>query len=133
MTLRETGNTGEYEMAGEDEATGRLCLGRLERVSLRDAWPDEAGHFTPWLAREENIALLGDTIGLDLEVEAREKGVGPFWADIVCQDTATGQKVLIENQLERTDHTHLGQILTYAAGLGAATIIWIAERFQEQH
>jgi hypothetical protein len=85
------------------------------------------------LAGEENLALLGDTIGLDLELEAVEKDVGPFRADILCKETATDSWVLIENQVERTDHTHLGQLLTYAAGLNAVTIVWIAKRFTDEH
>lgn len=108
-------------------------LGRLQRVDLREAWITEASDFTPWLAREENIRLLGETIGIELEVEAEEKNVGPFRADILCKNTADGTWVLIENQLERTDHTHLGQLLTYAAGLHAVTIVWIAARFTEEH
>jgi hypothetical protein len=108
-------------------------LGRLEKVDLRNAWQTEAGDFTPWLAQPENIALLGEAIGLELEVEAQEKDVGPFRADILCRDTAEGDWVLVENQLERTDHIHLGQLLTYAAGLNAVTIVWIAARFTEEH
>jgi len=108
-------------------------LGRLERVSLREVWENEASHFTPWLAMEENLGLLGDTIGIELELEAQEKSVGPFSADILCKDTANDTWVLIENQLERTDHTHLGQLLTYAAGLEAVAIVWIAERFADEH
>jgi hypothetical protein len=108
-------------------------LGRLERVDLREIWDDEAKSFTPWLARPENIALLGDTIGIELEVEAQEKDVGPFRADILCKDTANNHWVLIENQLERTDHSHLGQLITYAAGLNAVTVVWIADRFTDEH
>lgn len=108
-------------------------LGRLEKVELRDIWGNEAGDFTPWMAKEENISLLGDTIGLELEVEAQEESVGPFRADILCKDTANNNWVLIENQLERTDHIHLGQLLTYAAGLDAVTIVWVAKRFSEEH
>lgn len=108
-------------------------LGRLKMIDLREVWHNEAGHFTPWLAREENLTLLADTLGMDLELESQEKGVGPFRADIVCKDAADGTLVLIENQLERTDHTHLGQLLTYAAGVDAVTIVWIAERFTEEH
>jgi hypothetical protein len=108
-------------------------LGKLKKVDLREVWIDEAGSFTPWLAQEYNIKLLGDTIGIELEVEAQEKSVGPFSADILCKDTVNNNWVLIENQLERTDHTHLGQLMTYAAGLDAVTIIWIAQRFTEEH
>ncbi len=77
--------------------------------------------------------MLGESIGIELELESKEKEVGPFRADILCKDTATDHWVLIENQIERTDHTHLGQLLTYAAGLNAVTIVWIAERFTEEH
>jgi len=108
-------------------------LGKLKKVELRDVWPNESGHFTPWLASEDNITLLGDTIGIELEVEAQEQNVGPFRADILCKDTLNGNWVLIENQLEQTDHPHLGQLLTYAAGLEAVTIVWIAEKFTEEH
>ena len=108
-------------------------LGRLERVDLREVWASEASDFTPWLAGEENIAILGDVIGLDLEVEAQEKEVGPFRADILCRDTSSDSWVLIENQLERTDHTHLGQLLTYASGLSAVTVVWVAQRFTDEH
>jgi len=108
-------------------------LGRLEKVNLRKAWENESTSFTPWLAQPENIVLLGEAIGLDLEVEAKEQAVGPFRADILCKDTESGAWVLIENQLEKTDHTHLGQLMTYAAGLDAVTIVWLAERFTEEH
>lgn len=108
-------------------------LGRLQKVELREAWISESSNFTPWLAQEENLKLLSETIGIELECEAQEKGVGPFRADILCKDTATDDWVLIENQLARTDHSHLGQLLTYAAGLNAVTIVWIAERFTEEH
>lgn len=108
-------------------------LSRLQPVDLRTIWQNEASNFTPWLAQEENLALLGDTIGLELELEAVEKFVGPFRADIVCKDTLTDAWVLIENQLESTDHNHLGQLLTYAAGLNAVTIVWIARRFTDEH
>lgn len=109
-------------------------LGRLEKVpDLREVWADEAGDFTPWLAREDNLRLLGDTIGIDLKLEAQEQDVGPFRADILCKETISNTWVLIENQIEKTDHTHLGQILTYGAGLEATTIVWIAKRFTEEH
>ena len=108
-------------------------LGKLEKVSLRDVWQKEDLDFTPWLAQEENIAILSETIGIELEVEGTEKDVGPFRADILCKDTVYGHWVLVENQLEKTDHTHLGQLLTYASGLNAVTIVWIAQRFTDEH
>src|SRR4051812_4800813 len=109
-------------------------LGCLERVELRNIWLSESSDFTPWLAREENLKILGETLRIDLELEAQERPVGPFRADILCKDTAEKDRwVLIENQLERTDHTHLGQLLTYASGLEAVTIVWISARFTEEH
>ena len=108
-------------------------LGQLTPVALRDVWTSEASDFTPWLASEENLSILGKTLGIDLELEAQEKAVGPFRADILCKDINTGAWVLVENQLERTDHGHLGQLLTYASGLEAVTIIWISARFTEEH
>src|SRR5688572_24601805 len=108
-------------------------IGRLAKVNVRDTWPNEATAFTPWLATEENISLLGETIGMSLAVESTETFVGPFRADILCKDTVSNHLVLIENQLERTDHSHLGQLLTYAAGLDAVTIVWIANPFSAEH
>lgn len=110
-----------------------MKLGRIEKIDLRSFWRKEATDFTPWLAQEENIQLLGETIGIDLEVQSQEESVGPFSADILCKDTINDHYVLIENQLEKTDHTHLGQLMTYAAGLEAVTIIWIAQKFTEEH
>ena len=108
-------------------------LGRLKKLELRTYWKREDTDFTPWLSEEENIALLGDAVGLELEVQEQEAHVGPFRADILCRNTADNTLVLIENQLERTDHTHLGQLMTYAAGLDAVTLIWVVERFTEEH
>jgi len=108
-------------------------LGRLERVELRDAWLSEASDFTPWLANKQNLNILSEALGIDLELEAQERPVGPFRADILCKDVGTDRWVLIENQLERTDHVHLGQLLTYASGLEAVTVVWIAARFTEEH
>jgi len=110
-----------------------LKLGRLEKLDLRSFWKKEDTEFTPWLAQEENIQLLSETIGIELEVQSQEESVGPFRADILCKDTSSDHYVLIENQLERTDHTHLGQLMTYAAGLDAVSIIWITQSFTEEH
>ncbi len=108
-------------------------LGKLIQVPLRQVWESESSDFTPWVAEASNLATLGDALGIELELEAQEQGVGPFRADLLCKDTVTDHWVLIENQLARTDHSHLGQLLTYAAGLQAVTIVWIAERFTEEH
>lgn len=108
-------------------------LGRLQKVDIKTVWKTEYNHFTPWLANEDNIALLGEELKIDLEVVEMEKSVGPFRADILCKDTGTDKYVIIENQFGKTDHTHLGQIMTYASGLDAFTVIWIAENFTEEH
>lgn len=108
-------------------------LGRLEKIELRNIWQTEDRDFTPWLAQEQNIAVLSEALAMDLEVEAQERNVGPFRADILCKDTHDSTWVLIENQLEKTDHIHLGQLLTYAAGLEAVTIVWISALFRDEH
>jgi hypothetical protein len=108
-------------------------LGTLKRVELRTIWPDEAADFTPWLAREENIGLLGEALGLELEVEHTEVAVGPYSADILARDSGSGGPVVIENQLGKTNHDHLGKAITYAAALGASTVVWIAPDFTEEH
>lgn len=110
-----------------------MKIGQLNKLDIRELWKGEAQDFTPWLAKEENLKQLGDVIGVDLEFVQQEKNVGPFRADILCKSTIDDSYVLIENQLEKTDHTHLGQILTYAAGLDAVTVIWIAREFTEEH
>ncbi len=109
-----------------------MDLSRLERVSLRDAWTDEARQFTPWLARKENMELLSQAVSLDLEVEETESAVGSFKADIIAVD-GDGRRVVIENQLERTDHDHLGKIVTYAAGVEAKVVIWISAEVSDDH
>lgn len=109
------------------------ALSRLQKVDLRDYWKDEAKDFTPWLAEETNIELLSQTIGMDLEVLGKEEKVGNFSADILCRDINTNAYVVIENQLAHTDHTHLGQVITYCAGLNAVSFIWVAASFREEH
>jgi len=106
-------------------------FGILKTVSARQKWTNEARDFTPWLA--ENISELNKALGLELEVENTEVAVGPYSADILAKDTGTGQYVVIENQLEKTDHDHLGKAITYASVLDAPTIIWIATTFTEEH
>jgi hypothetical protein len=108
-------------------------LGKLERIELRDYWTDESRDFTPWLAEPENIALLGETLDIEMEVIEQEQAVGTYRADIYAKDTTNGTNILIENQLEKTDHSHLGQLITYAAGLDTLIVIWIAPEFTEEH
>lgn len=103
-----------------------------QNADLRDAWEHEEKDFTPWLAMPENLAKLGEILGLNqLELIRTEHPVGRFFVDIFCTDDEG--EVIIENQLERTDHTHLGQIITYAAGVKAKKIIWIAKDIQPEH
>ena len=113
----------------------KTLLGLLERVDVKDVWSHEAQDFTPWLAKEENLKLLGEALDIDLAPSAEEQPVGPYRADILAKRTDTPDEhfVLIENQLEKTDHSHLGQLMTYAAGLKAATVVWIAARFTAEH
>jgi hypothetical protein len=110
-------------------------LGKLERVDPRTVWASEPGDFTPWLASPAGLELLGDALGMELEREAEEQDVGPFSADILAKRTDVPEEhwVVIENQLEQTDHGHLGQLMTYAAGLQALTVIWVARHFREEH
>lgn len=114
-----------------EKTVSSIQIAAMKRMGIREVWIDEAQHFTPWLA--ENIHILGESLGLDLEVQATEKFVGMFRADIIATDITTGEAVLIENQLDRTDHSHLGQLLTYASGVRATTVVWIAGQFSEEH
>lgn len=106
-------------------------LGNLEQVDLRQAWPHEARSFTPWLS--ENIEMLSSVIGIPLELEGQEVAVEQFSADILARNPRDDSRVLIENQLEQSDHGHIGQIMTYLAGLDVNTVIWIAAGFKEPH
>jgi hypothetical protein len=107
-------------------------LSQLQRINLREAWKNEASDFTPWLAQTENLNQLADALGLsDMELVQTEYQVGDFKLDILCSDD--DGEVIIENQLEKTNHTHLGQIITYAAGIGAKKVIWLAESFRPEH
>ena len=113
--------------------TDDIVISELEPVELKTVWPNEASDFTPWLAKKENLEKLGKTLGLELEFVETEKSVGDFRADIVCNSDDGETVVLIENQLADSNHDHLGKTMTYAAGLDAATIVWIAKRFKDEH
>ena len=116
---------GELEMSNK--------LGKLEKVDLREFWKDEARHFTPWLAREENIELLSETLGIEIEVDGTEIPVGTFKVDILAREINSNKVIIIENQLEKTDHDHLGKIITYASGLGAEIVVWVSRTITDEH
>ena len=111
-----------------------MSIGRLEEVPLREIWPHEGNDFTPWLAKPKNLEYLGEVIGIDFDMDSikTEYQVGSLSIDILAEDEL-GHKVIIENQLERTDHSHLGQCIAYAAGIGASVIVWIAKDIHDQH
>lgn len=109
-------------------------LGKLEEIKdLRDVWPHEAIDFTPWLAKEENINLLAEAIGLEITVDEQESPVGDFSVDIFASETGTERKIIIENQLEDTNHDHLGKLITYASGKSANIVIWVVKHAREEH
>lgn len=106
-------------------------LGRLATVLPRDVWTHEALNFTPWLL--QNVDVLSDLLGMDLELQVAEHAVGGFSLDLLGRDLSDDSVVIVENQLEQSDHGHLGQILTYAAGTNPKTIVWIATSFRPEH
>jgi hypothetical protein len=129
VTLQEAGvfaYTGRASSQGVTET-----LGRLEEVDPRDIWRDEARNFTPWLL--DNADYLGEVLGLEIELETREHSVGAFSLDLFGRDITNGCVLIVENQLEPTDHKHLGQLLTYAAGTGAKTVVWVSPEFRDEH
>lgn len=108
-------------------------LGKLKKVELREAWKHEASHFTQWLAEEENLTLLGDEIGFEIKLLQIEAVVGSFKVDILAEEENTGRKIIIENQLEITNHDHLGKIITYASGYDAQIIVWVVKDARDEH
>ena len=133
---RRSKSTLHYNQVGGGTRSGdtpvsTFELGNLQRVDLRNVWKHEAIDFTPWLV--EHIDLIGEVLGLDLEVVGREQPVGDFAVDILARDLGRNKRVVIENQLEETDHTHLGQLITYAAGLEAGVVVWVSRDVREEH
>ena len=106
-------------------------LGKIEKVDLRNIWKKEDKEFTPWL--KENIDLLSEKLGIEIIDAQTEEKIGDFRLDIIGKDANTNKFVAVENQLESTDHTHLGQLITYSAGIDAGIIIWIAKELREEH
>lgn len=110
-----------------------LKLGRLEEVDVRKLWTHEQYDFSNWLAKEENIDLLNEALGLTLVDIEKEVFVGSYRCDIVANDETTGERIIIENQLEQSNHDHLGKVITYASGLDAKVIVWIVKEAREEH
>lgn len=108
-------------------------IGKLEKVELRDLWKHEERDFSAWLAQDENLAMLSDEIGVDIALIERESHVGGFSADLYAEESSTGNKIIIENQLEDTNHDHLGKIITYASGKDAKFVIWIVKHARDEH
>lgn len=110
-------------------------LGTLKRVELKRIWQLEASDFSKWLSKEKNIALLSDTIGITIDPDSlvMEDKVGDFRVDISGQEEGTDRKIIIENQLEDTNHDHLGKLITYASGKQASILIWIVKHAREEH
>ncbi|MBQ6480877.1 MAG: DUF4268 domain-containing protein [Anaerolineaceae bacterium] len=110
-----------------------MKLGKIKEVDIREVWKHEQYDFSKWLASEENISELGDTLNLSLTDIQTEQFVGSYRCDIICKDDVTGKSVLIENQLEQTNHDHLGKIITYASGMNASVVVWIVAEAREEH
>lgn len=108
-------------------------LAKLKKVDLREVFEHEATDFTKWLAQQENLDLLGEEIGIDIKLIQSEASVGKFSVDILAEEESSGRKIIIENQLEDTNHDHLGKIITYASGYDAEIIIWIVRDYREEH
>ena len=110
-----------------------MNIGKLTEVDIRDLWKHEQYDFSNWLGKEENIEMLGSLIGLTLTDVDKEVYVGSYRCDLVAKDETTGIKVIIENQLETSNHDHLGKIITYASGLDAKVVVWIVKEAREEH
>lgn len=110
-----------------------MKLGKLTEVDVRELWHHEQYDFSNWLAKDENIEMLNEIIGLTLIDIDKEAYVGAYRCDIVAKDEATGIKVIIENQLDCSNHDHLGKMITYASGLDAKVVIWVVKEAREEH
>lgn len=110
-----------------------MKLANLKNVPLREVWKHEALDFTKWLAESKNLSLLSDEIGVEISLVRTEASVGRFNVDILAEEENTGRKIIVENQLESTDHDHLGKIITYASGFDASIIIWVVKDVRDEH
>ena len=111
-----------------------MKLGKIKRITdIRSVWHHEEKDFSKWLAQDENLKQLSDTIGIDIVLEERESSVGNFSVDLYALEEGTERRIIIENQLEDTNHDHLGKLITYASGKGAEVIIWVVKRARDEH
>lgn len=110
-----------------------MNIGKFVEVDIRDLWKHEQYDFSEWLSKEENIENLNDILGLTLVDISKEAYVGSYRCDIFAKDETTGTKIIIENQLEASNHDHLGKIITYASGLDAKVVVWIVKQAKEEH
>jgi hypothetical protein len=110
-----------------------MTIGKLEEVDIRELWKHEQYDFSEWLSKKENIENLNDILGLTLVDISKETYVGSYRCDLFAKDETTGIKVIIENQLEMSNHDHLGKIITYASGLDAKVVVWIVKEAREEH
>jgi hypothetical protein len=110
-----------------------MQLSKIKRVDLRKVWKNEALDFTTWLAESENLELLSEEIEIEISLIQTEASVGKFKVDILAEENNTGRKIVIENQLDSTDHDHLGEIITYASGFDAEIVIWIVQNVRDEH
>lgn len=110
-----------------------MTLGKLVEVDIRKLWNHEQYDFSEWLSKPENLEELNKVIGISLSEVEKEVFVGSYRCDLVGKDETTGDKVIIENQLEMSNHDHLGKIITYASGLDAKVVVWIVKEAREEH
>ena len=108
-----------------------INFSEITELPLNQFFQTEDQHFTPWL--QENIDMLGNAIGIEIEEAETEVSVGNYRLDILALEAGTNRKIAIENQYGTTNHTHLGQLITYMAGLNAEVVVWIAENFNTEH
>lgn len=108
-------------------------IGKITKVPLREVWKHEEYDFSSWLAQDENLDALGREIGTEIKLIKTEANVGRYTVDILAEEEASGRKIIIENQLEETNHDHLGKIITYASGYDAEIIIWIVKSVRDEH
>jgi hypothetical protein len=111
----------------------QTALGKLKRVNLRSVWKNEEYDFSKWLAQDENLQLLNEELGLQLVLKETEASVGRYSVDLLAIDDGTDKIAVIENQLEPTDHDHLGKLITYGAGLGASYLVWVVSDIRDEH